>query len=138
MKSNKLIDRLIGPILGLGAFLLFVSTLAGGAYPGQSALLVTERTGLFPSLSPNSPLWHFMGSILARLGAGGDVAWRLNTFSAVCGGLSIWLLYGLMSQLVLLLIDDAIISETRAAWAARIAGPASALFLMFSIPFWTC
>ena len=136
MKSNKLIDRLIGPILGLGAFLLFLSTLAGGAYPGQSALLVAERTGLFPSLAPNSPLWHFIGTILARIGASGAVAWRLNLFSAVCGALSIWLVYGLMNQLVLLFIDDAIIADRRAAWAARIAGTTTALFLMFSIPFW--
>ena len=61
MKTNW-IDRIIGPVVALVAFGVYWATLSEGAFPGVSATLVVSHLGLYPQLSPASPLW----SLVAR------------------------------------------------------------------------
>jgi len=136
MNSKTTLDRIIGLVLGLVGFSLYLATLASGAYPGQSAMLVVERTGLFPVMNPNSPLWRCVAAAITNWLPMGDAAIRLNLLSAVCGALCIWLLYDLMVRVVFGAIDELSVTEARARTAARLAAVSACLFLMFSIPFW--
>lgn len=136
MNYKTTVDRVIGLVLGLAGFAVYTTTLASGAYPGQSALLVVERTGLYPVLTPNNPLWRFVAHISTQWIPIGDAATRLNLLSALFGAICIWLVYDLMVRVVFGSIDTDVVSETRVRIAARLAAVSSSVFLMFAIPFW--
>jgi len=128
-------DRWIGPILALAALAAYLLTLSRGAYPGRSAQLVCEAFGLSPRLQPDHPVWFTLAGAWTHLPPAVGVT-VLNLFSAVCGALSVWLLYLIVSGTVHATIL-ALSSEIRkAAAASRIAGAASAGCLAFSTPFW--
>ncbi len=118
-------------LLALGAYLY---TLSRGAYFGLSANLIAQRLDLTPELTPNQPLWKSLAGLLA--GGSDNAVFRLNLFSALCGAASAGLLYALVRHAVGRSIDTLVVSERRAAVAARLAGVVSALALTFSVPFW--
>ena len=90
--SRRLIDRAIGPLLGLVALVVYAATLSSGAYPGRSASLIVQTLGLFPRLRPTSCVWHAVTWVVSGVPLGSPV-WRLNALSALCGAVSVWLLY---------------------------------------------
>ena len=133
--SNNMVDRLIGLILGLVTLTVYVLTLSVGAYPGLSASLIVEHTGILPRMNPAHPLWAGLVSIITHIPIGGLV-FRLNIFSAFCGAASVWLLYNIMAGAIFGAIEVYDTNRTKAKMAARLAGIASAVFLAFSVPFW--
>ncbi len=50
-------DLIIGACLALVALVTYLVTLSAGAYPGESAGLIVEFTGLFPSVLPSDKSW---------------------------------------------------------------------------------
>jgi len=132
---EKWIDRITGLVLAVVALLVYLCTLSDGAYPGRSAALVAQHSGLFYRGEAYSFLWTLAVRAIGALPWGG-LAERLNVFSAACGAGCVWFLYVLMAGAVRSIgrQDD----ETRpgVAAAAWSAGVAAALFLAFSGPFW--
>ncbi len=103
------------------ALLLYGLTLAPGVQPADSGefQLVIARWGV--AHPPGYPLYTLLGGIFARLIPWGDMAWRVNLYSAVTGALTLTLL----ARTVRL--------ETRSAWA----GLAAAGILGTAVSFWT-
>ena len=134
-RKTNLLDLLLAVACGTVAFLVYLLTLAPGVYPGQSAQLMAVCTGVEPMVAPAHPLWT---PIISWLSQGSWLALpvRLNLFSAVCGALSVMLLYRLVSFLVRQAIDDDIISDRQAHVASVLAGVTAALALAFGVPFW--
>ncbi len=130
-------DGLVAAFLGILAFGTYVATLAVGAFPGLFSSALVQGLGLFPRLSPNTPLWFAVAAVIRRLPDGGDPARMLHLFSALCATLAVALLYLVMRATVFACIrhdDDE--SAAQAQRAARIAGVGAALALTFSVPFW--
>jgi len=135
MKMNW-IDRAIGPVIALVALVVYVLTLSEGAFPGVSAMLVVSHLGLYPQLSPASPLWSLAARGLA--GVAGDQAVQvLNLLSAVCAAGSVWLLYSLMRHGIWFFTDEYQVTAGRRRAASLLAGAAAAIFLAFCMPFWS-
>jgi hypothetical protein len=98
-------------------------------------MLLVSQLGLFPQLSPASPLWTMVASGIA--GAAGDQAVHaLNLMSAVCAAGAVWLLYSLMRNGISFFMDEYLVTDGRRRAASVLAGVTSALFLGFCMPFW--
>lgn len=135
MKTNW-IDRVIGLVMALVAFGVYRATLSEGAFPGASATLVVSHLGLFPQLSPASPLWSLLARGLAGL-SGAQAVQVLNLLSAVCAAGAVWLLYSLMRRGIGFFMDEYQVTAGRRRAASLVAGLAAALFLAFCMPFWS-
>jgi tetratricopeptide (TPR) repeat protein len=134
--KKQLADVLVGVVLALVAFVFYLVTLGGGAVPGPSAGLVITVLDLFPRLSLQSPFWFVIARGLAAL-SGQHAVYVLNVFSALCGALTVGLLYSVMRNGVGLYLDTYLFREERRRFVAVLAGAVSAVSLGFTAPFWT-
>ncbi|NQT94492.1 MAG: DUF2723 domain-containing protein, partial [Lentisphaerae bacterium] len=134
-KRKPIADMVIGAGLGLFSAAVYVLTVAPGSYPGRSAYYAASAAGLMPRWSASFPLYNAVGKLISLL-PGGFLALRFSMFSAVCGGLAVWLLYWLVSTVIDSLVHSEREDRPGGVMAARLAGISSALFLAFCIPFW--
>jgi len=132
---QKRVNIWIGWGLGLGAFIAYICTLSAGAYPGASAALVTQYTGLFVRMTPPRPLWGVLVWVLSKMPLGAVVT-RLNVLSAVCGALSVVLIYRVVAGAVLSCIEITDRNRGRSRLAAQLGGGAAAVAMASCIPFW--
>jgi Tfp pilus assembly protein PilF len=86
MKKNKLMAVCFGAL----AAVIYFASLAGYAYPGDSARLMALWRGLDASASPEFPLM----ALFVRLFGGG------NLLAPVCGAFSVFALYSLVTAFV--------------------------------------
>lgn len=134
--KKTLPDILVGVLLAFFVFVLYLATLSRGAAPGTSASLILGVLDLFPRLEPQAPYWHFVAKMLAAVGGRQSVG-LLNGFSALCGAVSVGLLYAVMRQGAILFLDPYLYSEKRARIAGVLAGFVAAACLGLSAPFWS-
>ncbi|MDD4871605.1 MAG: DUF2723 domain-containing protein [Kiritimatiellae bacterium] len=128
-------DRFTGFVLAVLALAVYLGTLSIGAYPGESANLIVQATGLFPRLNPLDPFWNGIAFLLSKLPVSG-LAVKLNIFSAICGAFSVLLMYQIVSKTIFNTISVNPVNKEKAVTASRLAGVVSAIFLAFCIPFW--
>ncbi len=93
-------DRLIAWAIGLLTLLVYLITLAPGAYPGESAAMMASLVGLSSNAEPSHPLGSLLFRLIALPGLPG-LPLRLNMLSALCGAAAIGLLYRLVSRWLL-------------------------------------
>jgi tetratricopeptide (TPR) repeat protein len=134
-QKSAWLDRLAVPLLALGVLCAYVATLTRGAYPGLSASLIVQHAGLVPLGSPLYPVWHWLARLVSALPFG-TLAVRMNLFSALCGAVSIGLLYDVVRRFIWLAVKPTSESAAVISSATRLAGLAACLSLAFSIPFW--
>jgi len=90
----------ITALLGLAAFVLYLSTLAPGVLGGDSGEL-QFAAALGGIAHPSGyPLYLMLGWLWSQLLPWGDAAWRLNLFSALWGGAAVALAYLLIARLL--------------------------------------
>jgi Tfp pilus assembly protein PilF len=118
----------------VAAGVIYMVTMSRGPYPGESAGLVVQFTGLFPQMVPTHTLWHGVVWLIDRLP--GSSATALNLLSVLCGAVSVWLLCEVLSAAVRLLVDQNDENRARVLAASRLAGACAALTLAFCVPFW--
>ena len=135
MKASWM-DRVIGPVLAMVVFFVYVLTLSEGAFPQASAMLVVSHLGLYPQLSPASPLWSLVARALASV-SGAHAVQVLNLLSAVCASGAVWLLYSLMWRGIVFFMDEYQVTVGRRRAVSLLAGVSAALFLAFCMPFWS-
>lgn len=126
---------MIGFSLAGAALVVYLTTLSPGAVPGESAGLVVRNSGLVPNLLPTHPVWGSITWLVSHVPFGG-LALRLNVFSAICGALSVWLLYAVMARAVEHVIDPNAADQKTVRIAGHIAGVVSAGAFAFCAPFW--
>jgi tetratricopeptide (TPR) repeat protein len=127
-------DLKLSLVLGVATFLIYLLTLSPGTFPGVSATLVAQAAGLESRGLPTHPLFHLIANGLAGVPVFG-LALRLNLFSAVCGALSVVLVYRLVS----FFIYEVMTEEFALAYAARVAklsAVVAAVAMAFSVPVW--
>ena len=125
--------------LGLVAFATYIGTMSSGPAFGQfdtSASLIVQHTGLSPLATPFNPVWGAAARMIAGMPFG-SASSMLNVFSGICGALCVLMTYWLAAWFVYHIVAS-VEENLRAAFnAAWLAGATSAMFLAFSLPFWT-
>lgn len=121
-------------IVALTALVVYASTLAHHALPGESARLAVERLGLDGAGSALHPLWSLFAGWFASVPLFAGVV-RMNVFSLLCGVAAAGLLARLVSRFVRVVADS---DETRpfAAGAARAAAATAGVAFVFAMAPW--
>jgi len=109
--------------------------LTPGAHPVGSAALIAQHAGLAPKWTASYPLWSALVKCVAQVPSA-SLAVHLNILSAVCGALSIFLLYTVVSGVVFSVVHLEEERRPGGTAAARLAGISASLCLAFAIPFW--
>ena len=121
--------------LVLLAALVYGLTLADYVFPGESARLVTQWTGMDALEFPEHPIWGRLVSLMAGLSFTASMALRINLISFVSGllatGLICWLTAWFVHQTVRQ--DDVL---KLSGGAALLAGISAALVFIFSTAVW--
>lgn len=134
-KPNTGPENRIGPLLFLGAMILYLATLSRGPYPGISAKLIADHTGVSPFMPLLHPLWWCFAQVVKAIPIG-TIAIRMNIFSAVCGATATWFVYEIVSRIQ----HDRTTEENHAKFnknAIQIAsGLFAAAFFATAIPIW--
>lgn len=106
-------ESILGICLALLAFGAYSWTLCPDVYPGNSALAFVSVLQADPGHQlVGHPLWHIAARLFSLLPYG-DLPWRLNVFSALCGAGVVFFLF----RLVTLVLYD-VLSEER--WIEQI------------------
>jgi hypothetical protein len=113
-------DLLVSILLGGGAFALYASTLAPTVLSGDGGefQFVPYLAGI--AHPTGYPLYTLLGWVWSHVLPVGDVAYRLNLFSAFCSALAIALIYPTARSLVRQALPDLApwIHRLLAVWAA--------------------
>ena len=131
---NKLYVGL-GPVLGILALVLYVTTLSRGAYPGESASFMTTELGINPLGSSSHLLWSWVVDLVVKLPLG-PLTYRLNLLSAICASIVVGIFFRVVRDVVWSLIPVNDQNAAVAGRAARWAGVVGSVALMGSMPFW--
>ncbi|MBN2148073.1 MAG: DUF2723 domain-containing protein [Anaerolineales bacterium] len=115
-------DALLALLTGAGSLFLYIRTLAPGLLYGDSGELQTLVYSLGMSHPTGYPVYILLGRLFALLPFG-DLAWRVNLFSAVLGALTVAWVY---------LIVRILIGWRLAAVIATLALAINPLFWYFS------
>ena len=115
MKKNYL----VAVSLGILAAILYLASMANFAFPGESASLMVCWRGIDV---PNTPPYPLM-AIFAKLFGGG------NLLAPICGALSVYLLFRLVSTFVAWRMRDAHSTAVREQ-LALVAGASAAIVFM--------
>ncbi|MBM3860645.1 MAG: DUF2723 domain-containing protein [Verrucomicrobia bacterium] len=126
----------------LSVFLVYFVTLAPSVALEDSGALVTAAWSLGVPRSPGHPLWTLSGWVWTHLFPLGNVAWRLNLFSAVCGALAAGLMVLLVSRSARVLTARLIAQEESFQHrlllrASALGGAVSGCLLAFSPTMWS-
>ena len=125
----------IGPSLFGLSLIVYLLTLCRGVFPGESARLTVQYTGL----DFFSPMTHFIWGLFVTLLQKLPVfplAIKLNAFSAVCGAGAVWLLYLIVSRIPHNRTSEELEVEIPPLPVQRLSGVTAALVFAFCIPFW--
>ena len=117
------------------AAVVYAITLANYVFPGDSARLLVQWTGIDALAFPEYPLWGWFVKLFGGAGALASVATRANALSLVCGVLSAYLICRLMAIVVWQVISQED-SQKFAKGASVLAGVAASLTFVFSTAVW--
>lgn len=87
-------DWLIGLTLFVAALFAYVSVLSPTVLNGDAALYQYIPSVLGVTYPTGSPVYVLLASVWVRLFPVGEIAWRMNLFSAVCAALALSFFYG--------------------------------------------
>lgn len=135
-KTIKWTTRVVGILIAFISIVVYIVTLSRGPHPGESARLLVQSSGIFPQPFSDNHIWGVIVTLIRKIFPG-SLSVAVGTFSALCGALSVWLIYHLVSAMIVRIASE---NRSEVAIYERIAGllggTASALCLAFSIPFW--
>ncbi len=128
-------DRLIAFGIGAIALLAYLLTLSPCAYPGESAMLITQHCGLLPKLTPDFPLWHGLVRLVAAIPFS-SLAVRLNVLSALFGALATGLMYLLTADLLRAAMPPSTVNKHKLTVLIRLSALLASAYVAFSVAFW--
>ncbi|MBR4171376.1 MAG: tetratricopeptide repeat protein [Kiritimatiellae bacterium] len=131
---KKKLDLLISIGLGVLAFFVYALTVSHGLYPGESANLVAEYSGIAPLALPLHPVWAWFVKGLSGVGIF-SLPLRLNLFSALCMAISASLIYWIVHTFIKNTISEEYSIDFRPR-VATFAATISSIAFLFSAPIW--
>ena len=93
------LDLLLGALVFLVCFVIYIRTLCPDVYWGDSGVLTTAAATLGVPSPPGHPLYVLIGNLFSRFPLG-RVAWRLNVMSAFFGALTCSAVFFILTQLI--------------------------------------
>ena len=117
------------------AAMVYALTLADYVFPGDSARLLVQWSGIDSLAFPEFPLWGIFVRLFAGMGDLSSVAVRANALSLVCGVVSAYLICRLMSFAVWQAISQED-SMKFSKGASVAAGVVASLTFVFSTAVW--
>ena len=124
----RAIDHLCAAVLAILATIAYLATLTPSLATGDMGELATAAHFLGVAHAPGYPLHTFLGKLFTFLPIN-NTAWRLNFYSAFCGGVTIYFAF-----LVIIKICFSAGLDKITAYASSAA---SALTFAFSATFWS-
>ncbi|MEM7032958.1 MAG: DUF2723 domain-containing protein [Chloroflexota bacterium] len=118
--TARWLDRLIVLLLFVAALWAYIDTLAPTVLDGDRALYQYTPYVLGVTYPTGFPVYILLGKVWVTLFAVGNIAWRMNMFSAVCASLTVPLIYQIGYHL----------------WQNRLAALLSAIVLGTLPTFW--
>ncbi len=113
----------------------YTLTLAGYMFPGDSARLLVQWTGIDALEFPEYPLWGYFVRLFGDAGPLSSVAFRTNLLSLVCGVVSAYLICRLMAFAVWQTVaHESCVRFSKVA--ALSAGVVASLVFTFSTAVW--
>jgi len=100
-------DTLIGLSLFLAGFYAYTSTLAPTVLEGDAALFQYTPYVLGVTYPTGYPLYILLGKLWLTLFPWGEIAWRMNLFSALCSAAALPLIYGAARRLLIPAVSPA-------------------------------
>ncbi len=97
-----LLVRIFMPITLIVPMVVYWFTLYEKIYPGEPAALTAQAANISQSFYLSNPIFSFISRQIAML-PWATLPLRLNTFSAICGGLAVALFYLLIARIIFLL-----------------------------------
>ncbi|MEZ5406197.1 MAG: DUF2723 domain-containing protein [Verrucomicrobiia bacterium] len=132
------VDRLTALVAGLIAFIVYVYTLAPSVTLEDSGEFITAAVHLGVPHPPGYPTWTIFSYFVSNLLPFGNVAWRVNLVSAICGAAAISFFALLMvHSLRWILTSIANVSEELAKKAAVVGALVGSWVLAFSDVMWS-
>jgi len=140
MESNRslfwaAVKRWAGPVLFILSLTVYLITMCRGAFPGESARLITQHTGLDPFPPLAHPVWSLLARAVALIPLGA-LPWRLNLLSVGCGAAAVWLFYSIVARFTHNRGPETNYSGVTHLALQQISGIFAALAFAFCIPFW--
>ena len=117
------------------AAVVYAITLATYVFPGDSARLLVQWTGIDTLAFPDFPLWGYFVKLFGGAGALASAAIRANALSLVCGVVSAYLICRLMAFAVWQIASNED-SVKFAKGAAVSAGLVASLSFVFATAVW--
>jgi hypothetical protein len=93
------LDTLIGLLLFLAGFYAYTYTLAPTVLEGDAALFQYTPYVLGVTYPTGYPLYILLGKLWLTIFPVGEIAWRMNLFSALCSAAALPLIYGAARRL---------------------------------------
>lgn len=117
------------------AAVVYALTLADYVFPGTSARMLVQWSGMDALEFPKYPVWGFFVKLFGGAGSLASIAFRTNAMSLLCGVVSAYLVCRLMAFTVWQGVRHEA-SVRFAKGAALMAGIVSALVFVFSTAVW--
>ena len=124
-----------GVLLPVLALVVYLVSLAPGAFPGLWASTIVQHAGIDPFPSMQHPLWTAWVHLVAAIPIG-TLALRLNVLNALLGALVIGLFYDAVLRLPGCGIHRGDSSQSAVRKACEVAAITATLALAFCPPFW--
>ncbi len=125
-------DILIGLALFAAGLYAYTATLAPTVLEGDAALFQYTPYVLGVTYPTGYPLYILLGKLWVTLFPFGEIAWRMNLFSALCSAAALPLIYGAARRLLLPSCQNGF----EAGWSGRFAALAAGLTFATLPTFW--
>lgn len=129
--GHKWLDGSVASLLGLGALVLYHSSLAPTVLAGDGGEFQMAPYLLAVAHPTGYPLYSLLGWAWSHLLGVGNVAYRMNLFSAFCGALAVALLYPMVCCLLRLAVPG--LSPV----ARRLCAALATVFFAVTPTFWS-
>jgi tetratricopeptide (TPR) repeat protein len=131
-------DKCIGLALWLVSLALYVYTLQPNVGLEDSGEFIAASDHFGVPHPPGYPLWSLLTFLLAHGFPFGNIAWRVNLFSALCGATAVGLFGMLMSHSVRWMLSSIRgIDQKSASFCALVGAATGGLVLAFSDVMWS-
>jgi hypothetical protein len=115
--SFSLADIAIGLLLLAGGLYAYTTTLAPTVLEGDAALFQYTPYVLGVTYPTGYPFYILLGKLWVSILPWGEIAWRMNLFSAICASLALPLIYGAARRIYQYHSDISPFANRLAAWS---------------------
>ncbi|MDY5969082.1 MAG: DUF2723 domain-containing protein [Bacteroidales bacterium] len=137
MKQYKLVNNILGWVIGIGASLVYILTAEATASWWDCGEFIATAMKLEVGHPPGAPTFQLLGRMFSMFGGPENAAHAINIMSAICSGLGIMFLFWTITMLSkkVLKMPNPSLNDWR-TWGIFAAGIVGSLCYTFSDTYW--